>query len=333
MKASVLEGAGHKLRLLEVPEPLPSPNDVIIELKAAALNHRDVWIQKGLYPGLNLAVTLGSDGSGVVKSCGSQVSEEWLNKAVIINPSIDWGIDENVHDTNFKILGLPEDGTFAECVRVPSSNIYPKPKHLTYEQAAALPLAGLTAYRALFSRAKLKPGEKILITGIGGGAALMAMQFALAAKANVYVTSSSSEKLSKAAQFGVKGGYLYTDSKWSEKTQKDVEGFDVIIDSAGGENFDKLISLANPSGRIVTFGATAGTVKEITIRKLFWKQLSILGSTMGSTSDFESMLKYVKKHKIVPIIDSTFPLQEAELAMRKMERGEQFGKIVLKVSN
>ncbi|MCS7013453.1 MAG: zinc-binding dehydrogenase [Chloroherpetonaceae bacterium] len=327
MKAAVLTAVSAPLVLQEVEKPSPSDGEALVALRYAALNHRDVWIQKGLYAGLKFPIILGSDGAGTVVECRHSA---WLGKEVIINPSLDWGPNEKAQQKSFRILGLPDNGTFAEFLKIPIQNLCEKPAHLSWQEAAALPLAGLTAYRALFSRAALQPNEKVLITGIGGGVALFALQFALAIGAEVWVTSGSDRKLSRALAMGAKGGANYQTPDWDTPLKS--VGFDVILDSAGGEGFSKLIDLAAPGARIVFVGATRGPVKELVLQKIFWKQLSLLGSTMGSPADFASMITFVTTHQIHPIVDCTFPLAEAETALRYLDSAKQFGKIALEIS-
>src|SRR5690606_41086561 len=226
----------------------------------------------------------------------------------------------------------PQDGTFAEFVRVPVANLHPKPAHLSFEEAAALPLGGLTAYRALFSRAGLKSSDQVLVVGAGGGVATFALQWALHAGATVYVTSSSATKIEKAVALGAAGGALYTDKDWAQQLQEQAGGFDIIVDSALGEGVGHYPDLANPGGRIVFFGGTAGNIPALNARKLFWKQLSLLGTTMGSPADFAAMLAFVNQHRAVPVVHATYPLEEAETALRRMDRSVQFGKIVLTVT-
>jgi zinc-binding alcohol dehydrogenase/oxidoreductase len=332
MKAAVLHAVHAPLQLSEVATPTPASGEALVKLQYAALNHRDVWIQKGQYAGLKFPIILGSDGAGTVEAVGDAAHREWLGKAVIINPSLDWGPSELAQQKSYRILGLPDDGTFAEYVKVPVENLAPKPEHLSFEAAAALPLAGLTAYRALFSRAQLSAHDKVLITGIGGGVALFALQFAVALGAEVWVTSSSDEKLARAVSLGAKGGANYSQPNWSETLQKNAGLFNVILDSAGGEGFSALINLAAPGARVVFVGATRGAVKELALQKIFWKQLSLLGSTMGSPADFDAMLKFVAQHRLTPVIDQTFALADAEQALRYMDHAKQFGKITLKIS-
>lgn len=333
MKALVLAGINEPLRLQEVPDPTPGPGEAVVQLEAAALNHRDNWIQKGQYAGLKFPIILGSDGCGSVQALGEGVDPSWQGKSVILNPGLDWGDNPTTQSRNFRILGLPDDGTFAERVKVPASALVDRPAHLDAPHAAALPLAGLTAYRALFSRANLQKGERVLISGVGGGAALFAFQFAVAIGAEVYVTSGSDDKLTRARELGAKGGanYRHDDYPRQLKAQDIGAGFDVILDSAGGEDFAKLIDLAAPGGRIVFFGATRGNPPGLDMRKTFWKQLSILGSTMGSPADFAAMIRLVNEHRITPLADHIFPLAQGNEALQAMETAQQFGKIVLVV--
>ncbi|MDX5346615.1 MAG: zinc-binding dehydrogenase, partial [Hymenobacteraceae bacterium] len=262
---------------------------------------------------------------------GANVQAE-TGMEVLINPNINWGDSEKAQSQEYTILGLPTNGTFAEYVCVAADRVHPKPAHLTFEQAAALPLAGLTAYRALFTRAQLQPAEKVLITGAGGGVALFAIQFAIAAGAEVYVTSGSDEKIARAKEMGARGGINYRQDDWFKQLKKEAGLFDVIIDSAGGDQFAHLVDLAAPGGRIAFYGGTLGKINNLIPGRIFWKQLSILGSTMGSDADFKNMLAFVAKHKLVPEVDSVFPLSETEQAFRKMDAGKQFGKIVIKIS-
>jgi zinc-binding alcohol dehydrogenase/oxidoreductase len=332
MKALVLTNKNQPLVVQEVEDLKPGKTEVIVKIHAAALNHRDVWIQQGQYAGLKYPIILGSDGSGIVYSTGSDSDEHWIGKEVIICPSLDWGMEQShQHPEHFRILGLPDEGTFAEFVRVPASNIFEKPKHLSFEEAAALPLAGLTAYRAIIKRAGLQNGEKILITGIGGGVALFALQYAKIANADIYVTSGDEEKIAKAILRGAKGGANYQNEQWPDALQNLAGSFDVIIDGAAGNGFDALLNLAKPGGRIVLYGATKGNPANLTARRIFWKQLNVLGSTMGSPTDFHEMIDFVEMNKIIPVVDKIFAFDEGELAMRRMTSSHQFGKIVIKM--
>ncbi len=309
--------------------PQAAGGEAIVKVYAAALNHRDVWIQKGLYAGLKYPIVPGSDGAGVVVRGGS---EDWIGKEVIINPALHWGSSPTHQDQEtFQILGLPDDGTFAEYVKVPASSLVEKPAHLSFEEAAAIPLASLTAYRALFTRAQLKPKEKVLITGIGGGVALAALRMAVAVGARVYVSSSDEEKIAKAISLGARAGVNYKKGNWVETLQEQARGFDIIVDGAGGDGMGSLLNLASPGGRLVFYGSTRGNPSGLEVRRIFWKQLNVLGSTMGSPEDFSAMVAFVNKHALRPVVDKLFHLAEGEAAFRRMENAQQFGKIVLKV--
>lgn len=337
MHALILEGINQPLQLREVPDLVPGPGEAVVALRAAALNHRDLWIQKGQYAGLKFPIVLGSDGAGTVAAVGEGVNAgELRGREVIINPALDWGTREDTQGPKFRILGLPDDGTFATQVRVSATQLAPKPAHLDWHTAAALPLAGLTAFRALMHRARLARGERLLVTGAGGGAALFAVQFGVAAGAQVFVTSGSDGKIARAVRLGATGGANYRQENWVD-TLRDLAGgktggFDVIVDSAGGEGFAKLIDLAAPGARIVFFGATTGNPPGLDMRKVFWKQLNLCGSTMGSPGDFAAMAQFVAQHRITPLAEHVFPLAEGNAALAAMEAAEQFGKIVLTVN-
>jgi zinc-binding alcohol dehydrogenase/oxidoreductase len=332
MKALVLAGVNQPLRLQQVPDLEPGAGEVVVALAAAALNHRDLWIRQGQYAGLKFPIILGSDGCGRVTAVGDGVDEAWLRQEVIVNPGAAWGDRPMAQSDRFRILGLPDNGTFAEQVCVPANQLAAKPAHLDAVHAAALPLAGLTAYRALFSRAQLQPGEHVLLTGIGGGAAIFLLQYATATGATAYVTSSSDEKIQRATELGAAGAANYQQADWAKRLKEQVPGgFDVIIDSAGGEGFLDLIELAAPGGRIAFFGATRGDPPKFPMRRVFWKQLSILGTTMGSPAEFGEMVRFVAEHRITPLAERTFPLAEGNDALDAMKASEHFGKLVLTV--
>ncbi len=329
MKAIVLEAADKPVVYKDVDQPVPAPGEALIKIKAAALNRRDYWITVGKYAGIKYPSILGSDGVGIVAEVGSDTDKHWISKEVIINPGHGWGDDPGFQSDNFKILGLPENGTFAEYVKVQAQYLHPKPSHLTWEQAAALPLGGLTTYRALFTKGKAKKGNKVLITGVGGGTGTVALQFAIAAGCDAYVTSGSDEKIEAAKKLGASGGVNYKTTDWAEQLQKLAGGFDVIIDSALGDGFAQLPDICNPGGRIVIFGGTAGNIPQLNGRKIFWRQLQIIGTMMGSPDDFSAMLDFVNEHQIIPVVYEVLPLAEADKAVKKMEHSPQFGKIVL----
>jgi zinc-binding alcohol dehydrogenase/oxidoreductase len=303
------------------PTPTPKKGETLIELSASALNHRDVWICKGQYANIVLPAVLGSDGCGIVEN----------GKRVIIDPSLNWPKKSTAQPSDYQILGMPSQGTQAQFIVAAKTLVHSAPEHLSDAQAAALPLAGVTAWRALITKCQLQKGEKVLVTGIGGGVALMALQLALAAGAEVWVSSSKQEKIEKALALGAKNGVLYTDELWHKSINLPKSGFDVIIDGAGGAGFEKLLRVAAPSARIAVYGGTQGSINNLSPQLLFWKQISIFGSTMGSSQEFKELLKFVNQHQVTPIVDSIWSVHQANDAYTLMERGAQFGKIVIAV--
>lgn len=335
MKAIVLHSVGEPegLRLEDVPDRTPGPGQVVVRLRAAALNHRDLFICRGQYAGLRFPIIPGSDGAGEVVAVGEGVTGVRRGSSVVINPSLDWGDDPRAFGSRFRILGLPDDGTFAEQVAVAAANVLPRPDGLTDEEAAAIPLCGLTAYRAVVTRGQVQRGETALVLGIGGGVATSALIIAKHAGARVLVTSGSDAKLARAQALGAEGGFNYKTTDWV-KAARDAtggQGPELIIDGTGGVTFERALDAARPGGRVVSYGATTGNVPELTTRRVFWKQLSVLGSTMGTPEDFRAMLALFGQGKLRPAVDELFPLAEAGRALGRMERAEQFGKIVLRI--
>jgi zinc-binding alcohol dehydrogenase/oxidoreductase len=333
VKAVVLRtlGGPDVLKLEDVADPRREQGEAVVRLRAAALNHRDVFIRAGQYAGIKLPVILGSDGAGEVIELGEGVSTSWRGREVIIDPSFNWGPDERAQGTSFHLLGMPTDGTYAERVKVPVDHLHDKPGHLSFEEAAAVPLASVTAYRALVTRAQLRAGETVVLTGIGGGVATSALIIATRLGAHVYVTSGSDAKLEAARTHGAAGGVNHRNADWPQTLVSQIGGRpDLVIDGAGGETFNKALDLVKPGGRLVSYGATTGASPQVEVRRIFWKQLNVLGSTMGTRADFSAMVRLYAEG-LHPIIDCVMPLEEAAEAHRRMEHGEQFGKIVLSI--
>jgi NADPH:quinone reductase-like Zn-dependent oxidoreductase len=326
MQALVYEEVQSPLVVKEVDDPTPKPGEVVVSVKAAALNHRDVFITQGLYPGIELPAILGSDGCGVVESDGA-----WKGKEVVIDPGDGWGEDEHKNGPDYNILGMPRPGTFAEKVAVPVESLHERPSHLSDAEAAALPLAHLTAWRVVMTRAQLKPEDKVLVTGIGGGVALAVLQIAKAHGARVWVTSSKQDKIDAAVKMGAEGGFLYTEERWGRTARKTMGGggADVVIDGAGGEGFDQCVDALAPGGRIGVYGSTCGRWPKLLPPRLFFKQASIVTSTMGSPREFVAMVDFVKRHRIKPVVDKTFPLETGAEAFAYLDSGAQQGKVVL----
>lgn len=332
MKSAILAQLNEPLHIIESPKPELSSGQVLVAIKAAAINHRDVFIQKGLYAGIKIPIILGSDGSGIITEVAHDLDSNLLNKEVIMNPSLNWGDDKKHQAKDYIIMGTPTNGTFAEYVSIAAELIHPKPSHLDWEQAAALPLAGLTAYRALMVQGNLQATDKVLITGVGGGVAQMALQLAIANGNEVWVTTSNTDKLQQAIQMGARGGVNYKKERWNKDLIQQSGEFDLIIESACGGGLGFVIDCCKPGGKIVIFGGTAGNIENIIPAKIFWRQISIIGSTMGSNEDFSQMLNFVNKYKITPNVSAIYPLEQAQNALDLLDSGNQFGKVVLKIS-
>lgn len=331
MRAVIFRGKERPLAVESIRKFRPVKDQVLVRMHNAALNHRDIWTWREQSTVPDNGVILGSDGSGVIEDVGEDADTLLIGMEVIINPSLDWGSNPIVQGNSFRILGYPDNGTFSDYLVISKKYVFEKPEHLSLAEAAAVPLSGLTAYRALFSKARLRAKEKVLITGVGGGAALWALQFAVAYQGRVYVTSGSDDKLARAKELGAIDGFNYKDPQWTENALKASGGFDIVIDSAGGAEFGKLLDIMLPGGRIVNFGRTAGNISELATRLLYWKQISIFGTTMGTRDEFLSMLDFVESRKLKPVIDQTFPLERIADALTRMEDGNQFGKIVLQI--
>lgn len=330
MKALLLTGHG-QIELKEIPKPSLSPGKALIRIKAAALNRRDDWIREGKYPGIKFGVTMGSDGAGIVEEVADEANNAWIGQEVVINPNIDWGPDPEVQSKNYTILGMPVNGTFAEYLVVNIDRLQHKPFHLDFLQAAALPLGGLTAFRALFRRGSLRAGQNVLISGFGGGVAQFAFLFAKAAGANVYITSGSDEKIARALKMGARGAYNYKKESNYSELWKTKGGFDLVIDSAGGDQLNNFIKVLKPHGKIVFYGATNGVASKVDLYRMFWNQLSLLGSTMGNDHEFNEMLSFVSTHQIRPVIDSIRPFSRIAESFQDITRPNKVGKIVFQV--
>jgi zinc-binding alcohol dehydrogenase/oxidoreductase len=336
MKAMVLHelGGPDSLSFEDAPDPEPGSGETVVRLRAAALNRRDVFVTRGQYPGAKpeaLPVILGSDGSGEVVARGDGAAGPDEGTEVVVNPALYWGDDPQKPGKEYRILGLPDDGTFAQLVKVPAENVFPKPSHLSHEEAAAIPLGALTAYRALVTRGGVKEGETIVVPGIGSGVATFVVQLAVGLGAHVFVTSGSDEKIEKAKELGAEGGVNYNSEDWSRELKSMTGGVDLSVDHVGGEAFDAMVSLAKPGSRIVTYGATAGPKVTVVMPRIFLKHLTVLGTAMGTNEEFGAMLDLYAEHGLRPTINESFPLQEVAAAMERMEEGAGMGKIVLDV--
>lgn len=333
MKALVLTKSGgpQELVLQEVPEPQPGTDEVRVRLLASALNRRDYWITRGLYPGIRLPCITGSDGAGTIDKTGREVDPSLSGREVVIYPGRNWGNDQRAAGSDFRVLGMPDQGTFAEYICVPASDVCAKPVHLNWEQAAALPLGGLTSWRAVVTQAEINKGQRVLITGAGGGVAGFAMLWSLRLGAEVWVSTGNDAKLDWAKSMGASGGVNYHDANCYTGLSKRVGGFDAIIDSAGGDTVNQLLASLKPGGRYVFYGATNRNPSAgLEMARLFFRQIRIQGTTVGSPREFSAMLEFVTRHGVVPVIDRVLPLSEAPAGYRLLEDNAQTGKIVFR---
>ena len=333
-------GGIEKLQIVDLPKPTIGADDVLINVKASALNRLDLFVREGL-PGLKLQMPHipGSDGAGIIAEIGANVRNLKVGQRVTINPGLPCGAcefclaGEQSLCGDFKILGEHCAGTAADFVCVPAVNVLPIPDVFPFEQAAAVPLVFLTAWRALMSRAQVRAGEDVLILGAGGGASTAAIQIAEKAGARVFVTSSSDEKLQKAKQIGADVLINYLTQEWDKEVYKltNKRGVDVVFESVGAATWLKAIRALRRGGRLVTIGATTGPNPQEEIRQIFWKQVDILGSTMSNQREFREVMKLVLRGELKPVIDVVLPLERAQEAHARLAKGEQFGKIVLTV--
>jgi len=324
MRAIILHTHGGPEQLVpaEIPDPTPLPNEVVVDLTAAALNRRDVW-QRGATG--NDGAVLGSDGAGRVSALGSDVTGIAVGDEVVINPSVGWGDAEDAPAEGWAILGIPRQGTYAERIAIPAADVRPRPQELTWHESAALPLAGLTAWRALVTRGCVQPGMRVLVTGAGGGAATFLVQIARAHGAEVTVTSSSDHKIARAIELGAAHGVRYTDPGWPAQ----VGEVDLVVDSAGAPAWPGALDCLRRGGTLVSFGRTGGVSTELEIPRLFYGQWNLLGTTMGSPREFDQLLAHVRQARWRPVVDSVYPLDDAAAAHARLEQPDRFGKVVL----
>ncbi len=323
-------GGPERLHVEDVPEPVPAAGQILIRIKRAAFNRRDIFITQGLYPGIALPRTLGSDGAGEVAALGAGVTGFELGAPVVIDPELGW-LDE-APPAQGNILGMPWDGTFAEYVVVPAAKVHPKPAPLSDDEAAAIPLAGLTAYRATFTRGRITKDDVVLIPGVGSGVQTFVLIYAVHVGARTIVTSGSDAKLERAKALGAGVAINYkTDPEWHKTARKAAGGSGptLTVDSSGGETLSRIIDISGIGGRVVIYGGTQGDAK-IRPFSIFWKHLDILGTSMGSPSDFRGMLALFEGG-LKPVVDRVYPIEEAAAAAQRVLAGEQFGKVVLAI--
>ncbi len=332
-------GGPEVLRYEEVPTPAPGPGEVLIGLRAAALNHLDLFVRNGQTPGVALPHIGGADGAGIVMANGPDAARYPLGSRVFFDPGLSDGIcdycarGEHSLCDRWEILGEHRDGTFAQAVVMPEINLRPIPGELSFEEAAAFPLVFLTAWRMLMTKARVIPGETVLILGIGGGVALAALQIAKHAGARVFVTSGHAEKLARAQTLGADVLINHRETDFSKEVWRITEkrGVDVIVDDVGAATWDRSIRALARGGRLVTCGATSGPKPDEDLRRIFVKQVTIYGSTMGTRHDWAQLNRLLAAKTLRPIVDRIFPLEQAAQAQTLMESQGQFGKIVLSI--
>ena len=319
------DGGPEVLRYENVADPEPAAGEVLVELRAAGLNHLDVWIRKGL-PSVPKPRILGADGAGVVAALGTGVEGFSVGDRVVSNPGI-------VHDGRITVIGEHTDGTYCELKTIPAGQLYPLPEQLSFEEGAAFPLVFETAYRMLVTKAGLREGEWVLIWGIGGGVALAALELCRALGARTIVTSSSQEKLELARGLGadVAVSHVEDDVVAVVKESTGGAGADVVVETVGEATWERSLAAAAREGRVVVCGATTGHSPPARLYRLWWKQLTVYGSTMGMPSDFEAAYELIRGGRARVHVDAVFPLADAAQAHERLESGAQFGKVVLRI--
>jgi NADPH:quinone reductase-like Zn-dependent oxidoreductase len=311
------DGGPEVLRYEDAPDPSPGPGEVLVHLRAASLNHLDLWVRKGL-PSVPKPRILGADGAGVLDN----------GERVVINPGLDHG------DGRITVVGEHMDGTHAELVAIPEENVYPIPYGLSFHDAAAFPLVFETAYRMLVTKADIQPDEWILLWGIGSGVATAGLQIAKALGANAIVTSSSDAKLTRARELGADAvvNHATADVVAAVKEATSGRGADIVLEHVGEATWERTLQAARPGGRITVCGATSGPNPPAALHRLWWKQLTVFGSTMGTKEDFEGAYELIASGRATPVVDRVFPLSEARAAHEYLEAGEQLGKVVFDIS-
>ena len=319
------DGGPDVLRYEDAPDPTPGPGEVLIRLRAASLNRLDLWVRRGL-PSVPKPRILGADGSGLVEELGAGVDGFAPGDEVVINPGLE-------HNGRITVIGEHTDGTHAELIAVPAENVYPLPAGLGFEEAAAFPLVFETVYRMLVTRAGLEEGEWVLVWGVGSGIGTASLVIAQALGARVLATSSSDEKLRRASELGAAAVVNHADADVVEEVKAATggAGVDVVVEHVGEATWQRSLQSARAGGRIAVCGATTGPNPPAALHRIWWKQLSILGSTMGTKTDFEGAYELVANGRARPVVDSSFPLEEIRAAHERMESGEQFGKVVLRI--
>ncbi|MCI0995631.1 zinc-binding dehydrogenase [Pseudomonas corrugata] len=319
------------ITLEEIPASEPGPGEVRVALKAASLNHRELWISRGQYPGMTLPCTLGADGAGIIEAVGEGVSQAHIGRSVLLYPGLGWGNDPRFPAADFGLLGMPGPGTLAERICVPLESAVDIPVFLNFQQAAAIPLAALTAWRGLTTKGGLQAGESVLITGVGGGVATFALKFAVAMGARAFVTSGSDATLAKASELGAVAGFNYHDPEWRKALAKQSGGIDVVFDGAPASAYANYARSLKMGARVVIYGSTGGAPFTVNAPELFLKNISLVGTNVGELNEFRQMIAFIERHLIEPSLDRVFSLDQAKEGLHYLESGHQFGKVVVTI--
>jgi NADPH:quinone reductase-like Zn-dependent oxidoreductase len=321
-----------RFELHDLPDPEPAAGEVVVELVTAALNRRDWWLWRA--PSTPVPVTLGSDGAGRIAALGAGVQGLAAGDEVVIDPALGWGDDEAAASEAFDILGSPTQGTFAERVVVPATNVHPKPPALSWEEAATFPLAGLTAWRAVVTCARAAPGRRVLITGGGSGVSTFCLQIAHALGARVWVTSGSDAKIARCVELGAEGGFRYDDPDWPEQVLAATggAGLHAVVDSFGGDGWSQALRALARGGVLVNYGDTGGDEATIPVAAIYWQWRSLVGTTMGSPREFRALCAHVGSAAWRPAIDSVYALADIATAARRLTEPDRFGKVVLRIA-
>ncbi|MDQ3755174.1 MAG: zinc-binding dehydrogenase [Acidobacteriota bacterium] len=340
MRAAIFREHGgiDKLEIADIPQPTPKAGEVVVRVRAAAMNHLDLWVRRGL-PGVEIPLPHvgGSDIAGEVVELGAQVSNVEQGARVVVNPGLWCGVCEwclkGEHSlcVDYRIIGEHTDGGFAEFVAVPAANCSSIPENFSFEEAAAVPLVFLTAWRALITQANLRAGERVLVLGASGGVASAAIQIAKLAGARVLAVTSSAEKAAQARELGADEIIDRTQEDFAKQAFKltNRRGVDVVLENTGAETWEGSLRALTRGGRLVTYGGTTGPNGKTNIPLLFWKQIHLIGSTMGTAAEFARVTDLVWQRRLRPVVDRVLPLTEIKAAHEALEAGEQFGKIVL----
>jgi len=340
MKAAIFREHGgiEQLEIAELPRPVAGTGEVVLRVRAAAMNHLDLWVRRGL-PGVNIPLPHvgGSDIAGEVAGFGAGVDGWKTGARVVVNPGLwdgtcEWCLKgEHSLCVNYRIIGEHIDGGFAEYVVVPAANLLSIPDDFSFEEAAAVPLVFLTAWRALITQARLRAGESVLILGASGGAASAGIQIAKLTGAKVYAVTSSEEKAERARRLGADVIINRTVGDFSKEISKQTNrrGVDVVLENTGEKTWEGSLRALARGGRLVTYGGTTGANALTNIPLLFWKQIQIIGSTMGTATEFSTVMRLVWERKLLPVLDRSLPLEQIRLAHEILEAGDQFGKLVL----